>query len=117
MSWTASAVLSWCYSVPHGRGEGTGGAGRRPDLPADPLTRGLTPRELARVLRVSPERVRAWIAKGELLAVNTASSGERPRWVILPDALAALLARRQASPPAKTVRRRRQPALIDYYPD
>ena len=86
-------------------------------MPADPLTRGLTPRELARVLRVSPERVRGWILCGEIAAINTADRGERPRWVILPDQLTALLAARQAKPPVKPVRRRRTPALIDYYPD
>ena len=86
-------------------------------MSADSFQRGLTPRELARVLRVSPERVRAWISRGELCAVNTADRGERPRWVILPDQLAALLVARQAKLPVKSTRRRRQPELVDYYPD
>ncbi len=87
------------------------------NLDAEPLTRGLTPRELARQLRVSPERVRGWILRGELQAVNTADPGERPRWVILPDQLAAFLGARQAKPPVKPARRRRTPELIDFYPD
>ncbi len=86
-------------------------------LDVEPLTRGRTPRELARELRVSPERVRNWILRGDLLAINTAEPGERPRWVILPDHLAAFLAARQAKPPVKPVRRRRRPELVDYYPD
>jgi excisionase family DNA binding protein len=84
-------------------------------IAADPVQRGYTPREVARQLRVSPERVRAWIARGELPAINTADPGERPRWVILPDHLAALLQRRQASPPPK-LRRKRHTGFVDYFP-
>jgi transposase len=81
--------------------------------------RGMTPREVAKFLRVSPDRVRSWILKGELAAVNTANIRcGRPRWVILPHHLAEWERGRRASPPPKRWRRRRQPAeLVDYYPD
>jgi excisionase family DNA binding protein len=39
-----------------------------------PPPRGLTVREVARRYRVSPDKVRAWIRRGELAAVNTAST-------------------------------------------
>ena len=57
------------------------GVGRMPLDPPAHLPaggdRGMTPRELARVLRVSPDRVRAWIASGELGAYL---AGEIHRW-------------------------------------
>jgi excisionase family DNA binding protein len=83
-------------------------------------TRGYTPRELARVLRVSPDRVRAWIQAGELGAIDTARNRcGRPRYVILPHHLAEFEQRRRAATPAPKPppRRRRLPAVIDFYPD
>jgi hypothetical protein len=78
---------------------------------------GLTPRELARLLRVSPDRVRRWIGSGALLAVNTSDTRSgRPRWVILPDALAAFVRGRQAAPPPAPAKRRKRTAIVDYYP-
>ena len=85
----------------------------------DRPTAGLTVADVARRYRVSPDKVRAWIARGELAAVNTAAVlCGKPRWVVTPDALAAFERRRLAGVPAKPARRRsRRPALIDYYPD
>jgi excisionase family DNA binding protein len=85
----------------------------------DTPPRGYTPRELARLLRVSPDRVRAWIQSGELGAVNTATHRcGRPRWVILPSHLAAWEERHQAAPPPRPApRRRRPPTVVDFYPD
>jgi hypothetical protein len=81
--------------------------------------RGWTPNELARVLRVSPDRVRAWIQAGDLGAINTARRRcGRPRYVVLPHHLAEFARRRAAAPPQPPPRRRRrQPDVIDYYPD
>ena len=79
---------------------------------------GLTVEDIARRYRVSPDKVRAWISRGELRATNTAAvlSG-KPRWVIPPEALADFEAKRAGGPPPKAHRRRRQPAAIDFYPD
>lgn len=80
-------------------------------------TRGLTPRELSRLLRVSPDKVRRWIVSGELPAVNVASVRcGRPQYVVLPHQLAEWERGRQAAPAPKPKRRRRTD-MIDYYPD
>ncbi len=80
---------------------------------------GLTVRDVARRYRVGEDKVRGWIKRGELTACNTAAVlCGKPRWVILPEALAAFEQRRQGGPPAKpTPRRRRPTGMIDYYRD
>jgi excisionase family DNA binding protein len=81
--------------------------------------RGLTVAEVAARYRVGEDKVRTWIRRGELRAVNTASrlSG-RPRWVITPAALAELEAQRghggASALPKRPRRARRQQR--DYYP-
>jgi excisionase family DNA binding protein len=77
----------------------------------------MTPRELARWLRVGVSRVRTWIRDGELPAVNVADPGRPPRYVVLPEHLAAFLGgRRTTAPPPKPARRRKRTSAIDYYP-
>jgi len=79
---------------------------------------GLTVADLARRYRVGADKVRAWIGRGELDAVNTASAlCGRPRWVVLPEQLAAFECRRAGGPPPKPARRKRRAAAVDYYPD
>jgi hypothetical protein len=94
------------------------GQGHKATL-ADTAARGWTPNELAKLLRVSPDRVRAMIVAGELEAVNTAPTRcGKPRFVILPHHLAAWeKSHRAAAPPKRTRRRRRERELVDYYPD
>jgi hypothetical protein len=88
-----------------------------PDAAPSPA-RGLTVADLAARYRVSPDKVRAWIDRGELRAVNTAAVlCARPRWVVSPDALAEFERRRAGGPPPKPRRRPRQTGLVDYYPD
>jgi hypothetical protein len=73
---------------------------------------------VARRYRVGQDKVRAWIASGQLDAVNTAAVlCGRPRWVILPDALERFERGRQATQPPKPPRRRKRTDDIDYYPD
>src|SRR5262249_47322382 len=65
---------------------------RSPSTPTEvsPPAAGLTVADVARRYRLSPDKVRAWIARGELAAINTSSAlCGKPRWVILPDALGA----------------------------
>jgi hypothetical protein len=70
--------------------------------------------------RVSPEKVRNWIVKGELEAVNTADSRlGKPRLVITAAMLERFEARRRAATAPKPTprKRRRQAQMIDFFPD
>jgi hypothetical protein len=78
----------------------------------------LTPGEIARERRVSINKVLAWIAAGELAAINMATrvDGERPRWRISRAALAAFDVKRTTiAPPLATPRRRQQREAIPQY--
>jgi hypothetical protein len=89
-----------------------------PPSRADELPRGYTVPEVARRYRVGQDKVRGWIRRGELAAVNTADLRcGKPRWVITPDGLAAFEKLRAGGRPPKPSRRRRQSAEIDFYPD
>jgi hypothetical protein len=68
--------------------------------------------------RIGEGKVRGWIDRGELRAINTATVlCGRPQWVITPEALAEFERRRAGGPAPKPPRRRRQPGAVDYYPD
>jgi hypothetical protein len=79
---------------------------------------GMTPREVAAYLRISPDRVRAMIVRGEIGCINTSPSRcGKPRYVILPRHLAEWERTRQVAPPPKTPpRRRRRAGRIDHFP-
>ncbi len=80
-----------------------------------PTDRAITPPALARRLGVNTHKVLAWIARGELRAINL-GDGSRPRWRILPADLEAFLDRRTAQPMAKATRRRKaDPAVIEFF--
>jgi excisionase family DNA binding protein len=84
-----------------------------------PEQRGLTPNELARVLRVSADKIRSWIRNGRLGAVNVAANRcGRAQFVVLPHHLQEWEQKHRAAPPtALPRRRRRQQQEIDYFPD
>jgi excisionase family DNA binding protein len=86
---------------------------------ADALPRGYTVREVARLYRVSPDRVRTWIRSGRLRAINTATARcGKPRFIVLPHHLDEFERELRVSPPPKpSPRRRSQRGLVDYYPD
>jgi hypothetical protein len=87
-------------------------------MPDGQHARGLTTADVARRYRVSEDKVRSWIDRGELAAVNTATAlCGRPRWVISPEALAAFEAARRGGPTPKPPRRKRRTQMVDYYPD
>jgi excisionase family DNA binding protein len=68
----------------------------------------LTPPEVARLLRVSPEKVYGWIRRGELRAVNVGNCS-RPRYRVSRDNLEAFLAAREVQPPPQRPQRKCQP--------
>jgi hypothetical protein len=82
------------------------------------LSRGLTVADVAARYRVSPDKVRAWIRRGELAAVNTADRlCGKPRFVVTEEALAAFEQSRNAAVPAPPKRHRdRKQTFVDYYP-
>jgi hypothetical protein len=80
--------------------------------------RGMTPNEVALRYRVSPDKVREWIRRGALRAINVADvKCGKPRFVVPPEAIAEFERVRAAAEPPKPARRRRQPAVVDYFPD
>jgi hypothetical protein len=82
--------------------------------------RGLTVLDVAKRYRVSPDKVRGWIRRGELAAVNVASSLlGKPQLRITAEALAAFEARRTAAVPTPEAPRRprRRAAVKDYFPE
>jgi hypothetical protein len=90
--------------------------------PADtthaPTPRGYTTADIARRFRVSEDRVRGWISRGELFAINTSDARcKRPRYVVPPDALERFERGRAAAQPKPAPRRRHKPAMIDFFPD
>lgn len=86
---------------------------------SETLAPGLTVADVAKRFRVSPDKVRTWIRRGDLPAINTADRRcARPRFVVTPESLAAFERRRQAATPnAPKPKRRKRTALVDYYPD
>jgi hypothetical protein len=79
---------------------------------------GLTVRDAAARYRVSPDKIRSWIRRGELVAINTADGKcRKPRFVIPPEALERFERGRQAGAPPKPQRRTKRQAAIDYFPD
>jgi hypothetical protein len=75
-----------------------------------------TPPEVAETLRGDQMKVHGWIRKGELRAVNVASSGTiRPRWRISQADLADFLAGRTAAPQPPVSRRKQRPGVTEYF--
>jgi excisionase family DNA binding protein len=89
-------------------------------MPPPDRPRGYTVADVAKRYRVSPDKVRAWIRKGELKAVNVAASLlGKPQLRVTAEALTEFERRRSAAVPTPEApkRRRRRAAVIDYYPD
>ena len=80
-------------------------------------SRYLSPPQVAQRLAVDAHRVLGWIRKGELHAVNVGDGGQRPRYRISPDALAAFEASRSAGPTPKVsrIRRRREQHVEEFF--
>ena len=93
-------------------------AARRKTPKAAPSGGMLTPPQVAKQLGVSPDKILAWIRKGELHATNVAAgSGGRPRYRISHEDLAEFQRKRQnVKPPPKPPRRRKKdPNVIEFF--
>lgn len=85
---------------------------------AAPVVPDLTPPEIAERLRVHADKVRHWIERGELEAVNLATSRcGRPRYRVSAEALERFLERRQVLPRSQATRQKTQlpPGFVRYY--
>ncbi len=79
--------------------------------------RSLTVSEVARRYRVGEDKVRTWIRRGDLRAINTADVAcGKPRYVVPPEALDEFERRRSAASPPKPKRQKRSQE-IDYFPE
>ena len=79
---------------------------------------GLTVREVAKRYRVGPDKVRGWIRRGELAAINTADVAcGRPRFVVTSEAIQQFEKRRAAAEPQNRNARPRRRTVKDYFPD
>jgi hypothetical protein len=84
-----------------------------------PTARGLTVADLAARYRVSEDKIRRWIRNGDIRAVNSATAlCGKPRFVVLPEALADFEKSRAAAEPPKPPRRcQKRIDFVEYYPD
>lgn len=87
------------------------------DATSASLPRAYSPAQVAQRYGVSPDKVRAWIASGELRAINISArrSSRKPRWAITPEALEAFEQQRAAAPPPRRQRRRRKRSGVTQY--
>jgi excisionase family DNA binding protein len=82
-----------------------------------PASRGLTPREVAKLLRISRDRVVRLIRNGTLGAINNATARcGKARFIILPSHLDEYC-RRHAAADRPKAPRQRKPPIQDYFPD
>jgi excisionase family DNA binding protein len=78
----------------------------------------MTTAEVARYLRIGPDRVRSLIQSGQLRAINTSPHRcRRPRYVVLPHHLAEFERGRQAVTPPTPARQKKRTQMVDFYPD
>ena len=82
-----------------------------------PVAPYLTPPQIGEQYGVDPAKVLGWIRRGELRAMNVATTiGGRPRYRIAPADLAAFEAARSAGPTPRVSRRRRtDPSVIQFF--
>jgi hypothetical protein len=87
----------------------------RPD--ALHAARGYSVADLCRRWRVGPDKVRGFLKRGELVAVNVASDlGGKPQWRVMAESVERFEARRTSAPRPKPACRKRH-AVRDYYPE
>lgn len=81
--------------------------GKRKQSAIEPMAPYLSSREIAKLLRVSPDKVLGWIRGGALKAVNVGNTS-RPQYRVSTDALEEFLTTREVQIPPKRSRARRQ---------
>ncbi|MCA9185000.1 MAG: helix-turn-helix domain-containing protein [Planctomycetales bacterium] len=79
----------------------------------------MTPPEVARLLKVKPHKILAWIQSGELRAINVAAKlGGRPRYRVTVEDLRAFTSGRVVGPPPtvkRSPRRSKRDGFKNYF--
>ena len=74
--------------------------------------------DLCRRWRVGPDKVRAFLRRRELVAVNVAMNlCGKPQWRVTAESVEQFEQRRTSAPSPKPARRRKRTVAVDYYPD
>jgi hypothetical protein len=82
------------------------------------LPHGYTVAALCRRWRIGADKLRGFIKRGELVAVNLASHlSAKPQWRVMPEEVERFEQRRTSAPPPKPQRQRRRREMIDFFPD
>jgi hypothetical protein len=86
--------------------------------PDTPLSRlGFSVADLCRRWKIGGDKIRGFVRRGELVAVNVAANlSGRPQWRITPESVERFEMRRSSVPVPKPQRRRHRPVAVDYYP-
>jgi hypothetical protein len=84
---------------------------------AETASHGFSVADLCRRWKIGADKIRRFLAIGELVGINLASNvSGRPQWRITPESVEQFERRRSSAPPPKPTPRRRNLALKDYYP-
>jgi hypothetical protein len=68
--------------------------------------------------RIGGDKIRAFIRRGELVAVNLALNlSARPQWRVTAESVEMFEQRRSSVPPPKPAKRKKRTDFVDYYPD
>jgi hypothetical protein len=81
------------------------------------LTHGYTVADLCKRWRIGADKVRAFLRRGELVAINVAASlSAKPQWRITPESVERFENRRTSAPAPKPPPRRKRSCGVDFFP-
>lgn len=84
----------------------------------DTALQGYSVADLCLRWKVGPDKVRAFLRKGELVGINVATNlSAKPQWRVTRESVELFERRRSTTPPPKPARRHRRRQEIDFYPD
>ena len=107
-------------NAPTAQGRKRQGKPRGPRVRPPVVGAGYTVLDLAARWRIGGDRIRAMIQRGELAALNVSpSKAGKPRFVVTAEEVERWEARHRVAEPRRlrAPRRKRPPAMIDFYPD
>jgi hypothetical protein len=73
--------------------------------------------DLRRRWKIGGDKIRLFIRRGELVAVNVATNlSGKPQWRITAESVEKFEHRRSSAPLPKPARRQKRTSIVDYYP-